>query len=124
MSRGDLEVLYEKKGMAVFKRTYKEETAVIAINNTSNTQNVTLTSEQLAADKELRGLLADDLVRSNKGEYKLTIDREEAEIYVLAAKTGLNTPYLAVMGGVYAAFFIFIFLLVRRAKKRKSKDLE
>lgn len=120
LSRGDLEVLYEKKGMAVFKRTYKEETSVIAINNTSNTQNVTLTSEQLAADKELRGLLADDLVRSNKDEYKLTIDREEAEIYVLAAKTGLNIPYLAVMGGVYAAFFIFIFLLVRRAKKRRS----
>ena len=120
LTRGDLEVLYEDKGMAVFKRTYKEETSVIAINNTSNTQNVTLTAEQLAGDKELRGLLADDLVRSENDEYKLTIDREEAEIYVLAEKTGLNIPYLAVMGTVYAAFFIFIFMLVRRAKKKKS----
>lgn len=118
--RGDLEVLYEKKGMAVFKRTYKDETAVIAINNTSNTQNITLTSEQLEEDKELRGLLANDLVRSSKGEYNLAIDREKAEIYVLADKTGLNIPYLLAMAAVYAAFFGFIFILVKKARKRKN----
>jgi glycosidase len=120
LTRGALEVLYEKKGMAVFKRTYKDETAVIAINNTSNTQNITLTSEQLEEDKELRGLLANDLVRSNNGEYNLAIDREEAEIYVLADKTGLNIPYLLAMGAVYSAFFGFIFILIRKARKRKN----
>lgn len=120
LTRGDLEVLYEKKGMAVFKRTYKEETSVIAINNTSNTQNITLTEDQLADDMELRGLLADDLVRSKDGEYKLAIEREKAEIYVLAEKTGLNIPYIAVMGAVYAAFFIFIFMLVKRARRKNS----
>lgn len=120
LSRGDLEVLYEKKGMAVFKRTHEEETSVIAINNTSATQNVSLSADQLDADKELRGLLADDLVRSANGEYKLIIDREEAEIYVLADKSGLNMPYLAAMAAVYAAFFAFIFLVVRRAKRKKQ----
>lgn len=120
LSRGDMEVLYEKKGMAVFKRTHEEETSVIAINNTSATQNVSLSADQLDADKELRGLLADDLVRSANGEYKLTVDREEAEIYVLADKTGLNIPYLAAMAAVYAAFFAFIFLVVRRAKRKKQ----
>ncbi|MCM3124905.1 MULTISPECIES: alpha-amylase family glycosyl hydrolase [unclassified Mesobacillus] len=121
LRRGDLEVLYEKKGMAVFKRTYKDETAVIAINNTSNTQQVTLTADQLEDDKELRGLLANDLVRSKDGEYNLALEREKAEIYVLAEKTGLNIPYIAAMGAVYAAFFGFIILLVRKARKRNKE---
>jgi len=120
LTRGDFEMLYEKKGMAVFKRTYKDETSVIAINNTSNTQNITLTADQLADDQELRGLLADDLVRSKDGEYKLAIDREKAEIYVLAKKTGLNIPYMVAMGTVYAAFIIFFFMLIRRAKRKNS----
>lgn len=120
LTRGDMEVLFEEKGMAVFKRTYKDETAVIAINNTSNTQNITLTSEQLAEGKELRGLLANDLVRSKGDEYKLTIDREEAEIYVLAEKTGLNIPFFVAIGSVFAAFFIFIFALVKRSKRQRT----
>jgi glycosidase len=120
LTRGDFEMLYEKNGMAVFKRTYKDETSVIAINNTSNSQNVTITEDQLADDQELRGLLADDLVRSKDGEYKLAIDREKAEIYVLAEKTGLNIPYMVAMGTVYAAFIIFFFMLLRRAKRKNS----
>ncbi|MEH7884476.1 alpha-amylase family glycosyl hydrolase [Bacillus sp. JJ1609] len=120
LTRGDFEMLYEKKGMAVFKRTYKDETSVIAINNTSNTQNITLTADQLADDQELRGLLANDLVRSKDGEYKLSIDREKAEIYVLAEKTGLNIPYMVAMGTVYAAFIIFFFMLLRRARRKNS----
>ncbi len=35
LRRGDFELLYEKDGMALFKRTYEKETTVIAINNTS-----------------------------------------------------------------------------------------
>lgn len=120
LRRGDLEVLYEKQGMAVFKRSYQDETAVIAINNTSNTQQVTLTSEQIEDKKELRGLLADDLVRSKDGKYNLALARESAEIYVLAEKTGLNIPYLVAMGAVYVAFFGFIFLLLKRRKKRNE----
>ena len=107
--------------MAVFKRTYQDETAVIAINITSNTQQVTLTADQLEDDRELRGVLANDLVRSKDGEYNLALEREKAEIYVLAEKTGLNIPYIAAMGAVYAAFFGFIILLVRKARKRNKE---
>ncbi|WP_210364618.1 alpha-amylase family glycosyl hydrolase [Bacillus sp. REN3] len=122
LSRGDMEVLYEKDGMAVFKRTYKDETAVVAINNTSDTRHVTLSADQLAEDMELRGLLADDLIRSDKDKYKLTLDREKAEVYVLAEKTGLNIPYLVVMAAVYAAFFFFIFLLLKRGRRRRNEQ--
>ncbi|WP_461201025.1 alpha-amylase family glycosyl hydrolase [Anoxybacillus sp. TBDG-1] len=114
LRRGDFELLYEKDGMALFKRTYENETTVIAINNTSKTQKVTL-DDELEQGKELRGLLAGDLVRSKDGKYDIILDRETAEIYVLAPKTGLNIPFIAALVAVYASFGLFLYL----ARKRK-----
>ncbi|MBB6176682.1 alpha-amylase [Anoxybacillus tengchongensis] len=115
LRRGDFELLYEKDGMALFKRTYENETTVIAINNTSKTQKVTL-DDELEQGKELRGLLAGDLVRSKDGKYDIILDRETAEIYVLAPKTGLNIPFIAALVAVYTAFGLFLYF----AKKRKA----
>ncbi len=42
--------------------------------------------DELEQGKELRGLLAGDLVRSKDGKYDIILDRETAEIYVLAPK--------------------------------------
>lgn len=119
LTRGSFEELYENNGMAVYKREYKDETAVIVINNTAETQSVKLTSE-LEGDKELRGLLLGDLVRSKDGEYNIIMDRDNAEIYVLTEKSGLNIPYLIVMGAVYAAFITFIILLWKRSRRKVS----
>jgi glycosidase len=119
LTRGDMELLHEENGMAVYKRTYKDETIVVAVNNTSKSQNITLGEEVLAKDKELRGLLAGDLVRENEGKYELIIDREKAEIYALTEKSGLNIPYLATMGAVYIAFVLFIFFVLKRSKRLK-----
>lgn len=115
LRRGDFELLYEKDGMALFKRTYEKETTVIAINNTSKTQKVTL-DDELEQGKELRGLLAGDLVRSKDGKYDIILDRETAEIYVLAPKTGLNIPFIAALLAVYTAFGLFLYF----ARKRKA----
>ncbi|MGJ7034395.1 alpha-amylase family glycosyl hydrolase [Anoxybacillus eryuanensis] len=115
LRRGDFELLYEKDGMALFKRTYENETTVIAINNTSKTQKVTL-DDELEQGKELRGLLAGDLVRSKNEKYDIILDRETAEIYVLAPKTGVNIPFIAALLAVYTAFGLFLYL----AKKRKA----
>ncbi|KFZ43795.1 alpha-amlyase [Anoxybacillus flavithermus] len=115
LRRGDFELLYEKDGMALFKRTYENETTVIAINNTSKTQKVTL-DDELEQGKELRGLLVGDLVRSKDGKYDIILDRETAEIYVLAPKTGLNIPFIAALVAVYTAFGLFLYF----ARKRKA----
>jgi alpha-amylase len=117
LTRGDFELLYEKNGMAVFKRTYKNETAVIAINNTSKSQKVHIGNEQLEPNKELRGLLAGDLVRSNKDGYDIILDRETAEIYVLADKSGLNIPFIAALIAIYAAFGFFLYYAKKRRKE-------
>lgn len=119
LTRGSFEVLYSKDGMAVYKRVYKGETSIIALNNSTKSQRVTIKEEDLAPNKELRGLLAGDLVRSKDKEYSIIIDRDNTEIYVLADKTGLNYQYLIAMGIVYAAFIVFVVIVWRRSKRKR-----
>lgn len=116
LTRGSMEMLYEKDGMAVYKRVYQDETAIIAINNTSKSQNITLNNEQIEGDKELRGLLNGDLVRSNGNQYDLIIDRDESEIYVLTEKSGINLPLVGSLVVVYILFMIFILKIRRRRR--------
>lgn len=120
LTRGDFELLHKDGGLAVFKRTYKEETIIVAINNTSKSQNITIDSEKIEPGKELRGLLEGDLVREQDGKYTLIIDREKAEIYALAEKTGINISYLLAMGSVYAAFIAFIVVVWKRSKRKSE----
>jgi hypothetical protein len=121
LTRGTIEPLYEKDGMGIFKRTYKDQTVVVAINNSSKTQTVELDAADLAENKELKGLLTKDLVRSDEsGTYKLALNREESEIYLLKDKSGLNIPYLAALGTVYALFLLFIYLVWKRGRKNRN----
>lgn len=120
LTRGTFELLHHENGMAIYKRTYKNEVIVVAINNTSKTQNITLTSDMLDKNKELRGLLAGDLVREDNGEYKMVIDREEAEIYALTEKTGINMGFIAAIAAVWIIFAIFIYMVMKRSKRKAS----
>jgi glycosidase len=116
LTRGTMEMLYEKNGMVVYKRYYKGETAIIAINNTRKSQNVKLTDKQVEGGKELRGLFGGDLVPSKDNQYSIILDRDKAEIYVLANKSGLNIPLIASLAAVYLLFTLFII----KVKKRKK----
>lgn len=117
LRRGDFTLLYEQDGMAVFKRQYKDETTVIAINNTSETKHVHLTNEQLPKNKELRGFLLDDLVRGDEDGYDIVLDRETAEVYKLRNKTGVNVPFIVAMVAVYALFILFLYMVKKRTKR-------
>jgi alpha-amylase len=120
LTRGTFEKLYEKNGMVVYKRVYQNETAVIAINNTRKSQQVTLSSKVLEDGKELRGLLNGDVAKSNNKQYKIILDRDNAEIYVLANQSGMNAPLVAALTVVYALFFVFIYFIFKR-RKNKNK---
>jgi hypothetical protein len=94
---------------------------VIAINNTSESQKVQLSEEELAENSELKGLLTADLVRIDKdGNYTIIVDREESEVYSLKQKSGLNYPYLLALGTVYVLFLLFIYLVWKRGRKKKQ----
>ncbi|RDU35541.1 alpha-amlyase [Neobacillus piezotolerans] len=122
LTRGTMEKLYEKDGMAVFKRVYKGETAIIAINNTSETQYVNLSPEQVDPDgNELRGLLIDEKAEGKKDGFTIVLDRDESEIFVLAEKMGLNYPFIAAIAAIWIFFIWFFIFLAKRGKKQNPK---
>ncbi|KQU60675.1 alpha-amylase family glycosyl hydrolase [Rossellomorea marisflavi] len=122
LTRGEIEKVYENDGMGIYKRTYKDQTLLIAINNTTETQTIDLTEDQLEADQELKSLLTTDLVRSDgEGTYKIVLDREESEIYELKSKSGLNIPFLVALGIVYVLFMVFLYVVKKRGKKNKHQ---
>lgn len=120
LRKGTFELLYEKNGMMVYKRHYKSETAIIAINNTSKTQIVDLNTKQLGKGRELRGLLEDDIIRSTKNGYRIALDRDEANIYLLTDKTGLNMKFIVALVAVYGSFMLFIYLAWKRGKAKRN----
>ncbi|MFJ7728080.1 alpha-amylase family glycosyl hydrolase [Neobacillus sp. NPDC097160] len=119
LTRGTMEMLYDKGGMVVYKRVYKGETSVIAINNSTKSQKVILTEEQLAGGKELRGLIGGDLVRSRDHQYILIVDRDISEIYVLTEKSGIKTSLIVSLVIVYILVGIFLFFIIKRRKNKK-----
>lgn len=119
LTHGTIETLFEQDGVLIYKRMLAGETMVIVINNTSKTQTITLNQSQLEENKELRGELNSDLVRSKDHLYTIVIDREQAEIYKLANKSIINIPYLIALILVLAAFAIFIALVIKRSKRNK-----
>lgn len=119
LTRGTMKMLYDHNGMAVYKRTYRGETSVIAINNTRKSQKVTLTSKDLTEGQELRGLLAGDLVRSQDGKYILVMNRDNSEIYVQAEKSGINIKLLAPTVVTVILMIIFLYFII----KRRNRDI-
>jgi Alpha amylase, catalytic domain len=113
LRKGDMELLYEKDGMLLFKRTYNDETAVVAINNTTETQKVQLTNDQLPAGKELLGAFEEDLVRSTDDGYEVIIDRETSNVFLLQEKTGLNYVFIGALVAV-PVFFVCLFLYMKK----------
>lgn len=121
LTRGTMEMLYDQQGMVVYKRVYKGETSVIAINNTSKSQKVILTDKQLASNKELRGLLGGDIVRGHENQYIIILDRDHSEIYVQTEKSGINGTHIGLLILVIILAIIFLTLIIKR---RKNNQIE
>ena len=111
---GTFELLSDNDGMSVIKRKYKDETTLIAINNTTETKKVELAANEFGKDHELRGLLEDDRVREENGKYYIVLKRETANIYALAGKSGWNWSFIAALVGVNVLFIIFLVLVKKR----------
>jgi alpha-amylase len=117
LTRGELVQLHEASGMAVYKRTYQDETIVVAINNTSKSQTVKINSKEFADDKQLTGLLSDMQVKEKSGQYQLTIDAETAEIFTVSEKSGLGMYPIAFAAGVILVSLLAFYVL-RRSKRK------
>lgn len=120
LTYGDYQVLYEKDGMIVFKRSYQDESLIVAINNTTETQKVKISASEIAEDKKLEGLLTGDTFEEENNEYEFIIDREIAEVYEIKEKTGLNIPFISVFIIVPTLFILFLILAYKRGKKKPN----
>ena len=122
LKRGSYEPIYDKNGMTVFKRQYKDETLIVAINNSNKTQKVTIPAEELDRNKELRGLLEGGLARAEEEKFSLILDREQAEVYALTEKVGVNKLFIAALAAVYIIFMVFLYLVWKRGRASRKQN--
>lgn len=116
LQKGDFELVGSSNAMSVFKRTYEDQTMYIAINNSTTSQDITVSD--IAPDMELRGYLEDNLVRENEnGDYRIGLPRESIEVYILQENKGINWGFIAFSGGVIVLFVFAVIYLSRKEKQ-------
>ncbi len=121
LSYGDFELIDSDQGMSVFSRSYQDQTVYIAINNDSESRSVSI--QGIDPEKQLRGLLGDNLVRANdQGHFKIGISRESAEVYIIQEDTGINWVFIGVIVGIFVLFVISVIYLGRKQKKREAME--
>lgn len=114
---GDLEQVGTNEGLSVYKRTYEDESIYIAINNDSVSRAISV--DNIDSDLQLRGLLGDNTVRENAdGEFKIGIERESTEVYIVEENKGYNFWFIGFVVGVFMIFIFMVAYLSRKQKKR------
>ncbi|MGE7889409.1 alpha-amylase family glycosyl hydrolase [Bacillus cereus] len=116
LRRGTFELLYDKSGMSILKRKYKNEVTLVAINNTKETQKVSLPVSAIGEKQELRGLLQDEIIREENGEFYLVLKREESNVYKVNGETGVNWLFISLIVGVNVLFIAFLIAVKRKRK--------
>ncbi|PQD95465.1 alpha-amlyase [Pradoshia eiseniae] len=117
LAAGDLELLQTDGAMAVFKRETKDQTMIVAINNSSKTKTIQLDSALFENNQELRGKLNSDLVREQDGLYGITLDRETAEVYLVEDESGLNIGFLAILILIPISFVVFLIMAKKKGRQ-------
>ncbi|MFC7062766.1 alpha-amylase family glycosyl hydrolase [Halobacillus seohaensis] len=119
LTRGSYQELYNEDGLAVFKREYEEQTMVIAINNASATRTADISD--LPDNQQMRGLLEDGVVRqSDDGVYKLGMERELADVFVVEDDQGYNWLFIGFVGGVLFLFVTAITWMSIKSKRASN----
>ncbi len=114
LSKGKISILHADDSYLVFKRTFQNDSTIVAINTSQTQQKVDI---ELEEGLELRGLLKDDLARQNdNGTYTVAVDRESSNIFNVREDSGLYWPLIFIFAGVMAIFIIFAILMYRKNK--------
>ncbi|EEL29982.1 Alpha amylase [Bacillus cereus Rock1-15] len=116
LRRGTFELLYDKSGMSILKRKYKDEVTLVAINNTKETQKVSLPASAIGEKQELRGLLQDEIIREENGKFYLVLKREESNVYKVNGETGVNWLFISLIIGVNVLFIAFLIAVKRKRR--------
>lgn len=118
---GSYKLLSQENNYLVYTIEDQQENWIVAINNSDNTQSYAIDSSAYEGDKKLRGVVNSDLVKRSKDDkYHLVQDREQTEIYYVEEDTGFNTTYLIASIMIYAAFLLFLFVIIKNSKKNRQ----
>lgn len=121
IQHGKLEIVGQEGEMVVYKRSSEEETMYIAINNSVETKMLSI--DNIPEDKQLRGLLEDDIIRQQKdGTHKIILDRESSNIFILENNTGVNWLFFLPMAFVLIGFVWLIVKLERHNKRAQQQQ--
>jgi len=117
LTRGEMELLVDEAGLTVYKRTFADETVIVAINNTSEAKKVSL-EEDINKGEQLKGLLAGDLVQSGnkKDGYTIQLESGQSEIYEIVNQKSDNRLFIGIVIGVIT-ILLFLFLRLKRTKQ-------
>ncbi len=119
MSTGDVEVVAHENAMTLYKRASEEETIYIAINNDTTSNMIPLSG--LHEDVQLRGLLQDNIVRQqDDGTFRIALDRETADIFVVENDEGFNWFFIGFIIVVLGTFVGSVIYLSRKNKSTAS----
>ena len=123
LRNGDFEILHNKDGFTVFKRSSDEETWIVALNNTSKTDNLAIDEDVIGEGNRLRSVMSGDTIKQSKdGKYRVVLERELAEVYYVEEDMGFNIPYLIASILVYVLFLGFLWAVWRKGKKNKAEQ--
>lgn len=119
MTRGGYEELYNDNGLIVFERRDEEESLIVAINNAAETKTAEL--DHLDSGLQLRGLLQDGVVREQSdGTYRLAMDRETADVFIIEENSGYNWLFIGFVGGVLLLFTVAVIILSRKSRSSEK----
>ncbi|MFD1169164.1 MULTISPECIES: alpha-amylase family glycosyl hydrolase [Bacillaceae] len=118
---GDFELVDTSNAMSVFRRSYEGDTLYIAINNSSTSQDITVSG--IEPGMQLRGYLEDNLVRADdNGDYRIGLPRESVEVFHLQPDKGLNWGFISFICGTLLLFIVGVIYLSRKQKKREAEE--
>ncbi|WP_235961135.1 alpha-amylase family glycosyl hydrolase [Savagea serpentis] len=121
---GEFELLHNEDDFTVFARYSEDEHWIVVINNSDDTKKFSIPKERFGEDKvKLRGVLNQDLIRLTKDDqYNIIQDRERVEVYYVEEDKGYNIPYLIASIMVYAAFILFLYVVLKNSRKKRAAN--
>src|SRR5699024_5510931 len=94
---------------------------VLEFHNTSQSQKLETTEDDLEDGKELGGVLLGHRVHPYDHALYPVIDRELTELYAVITPSGLNHWYLISRLLIFGGFAVFIFVVAKRSKRKEHK---
>lgn len=120
---GDFRLIENENGYIVFERKSEEEHWIVIINNSSETQRISMPVAEIGEGKEIRGMFENEIIRENKdGDYAIYLDREMVEVYQVIEERGFNISYFIALGLVLVLYSVFMLVLMKRGKVRRAKQ--